>query len=68
MASDSAVLVGLLLQLVVVWLCGGAYLVALNKIRVPLAVELVKFSDEKFLVSAQLWIVMLYPYFLGTTI
>lgn len=40
----------------------------LNKIRFPLAVGLLKFSDAKFYVSAQLSIVMMYPYFLGTTI
>lgn len=68
MTSGSVTLIGLLLRLVVVWLCGGACLASLNKIRVPLAVGLLKFSDAKFLVSAQLWIVMMYPYFLGTTI
>lgn len=41
---------------------------ALNKIRFPLAAVLLKFSDAKFYVSAQLSIVMMYPYFLGTTI
>lgn len=68
LVSDRAALVkfGFLLRLVVVWLCGGAGLAALNKIWVPLAVGLLKFMDAKFLGSTLLWIVMID--FLVTTI